>query len=97
MEDNAPDTEAAAANTNTAITSDAEARRSVAITGAPESRSTPSITAVLPSRAIRAPMRLSSWTCMKRFSKMVSTTREVPSATAFMATNCACMSVGKAG
>ena len=42
-------------------------------------------------------MRLSSGTCMKRFSKMVSTTRLLPSAMAFMAINCACMSVGKPG
>ena len=42
-------------------------------------------------------MRLSSGTCMKRFSKMVSTTRLSPSATAFIAINCACMSVGKPG
>ena len=34
---------------------------------------------------------------MKRFSKIVSTTRLLPSATAFIAINCACISVGKPG
>ena len=43
--------------------------------------------AVLPSVEISAPMRLSSGTCMKRFSKMVSITLEEPSATTFMAIN----------
>ena len=49
----------------------ADARRSVAITGAPESRSTPRTTAVCPSMSMSAPMRGSSGTCMKRFSKIV--------------------------
>ena len=44
-----------------------------------------------------APRRSSSLTCMKRFSKMVSVTRAVPSAMQFSAMNCACMSVGNSG
>ena len=53
--------------------------------------------AVLPSMRMFAPSRRSSCTCMKRFSKMVSTTVAVPSATASSAMNCACMSVAKPG
>ena len=49
------------------------------------------------STVMRAPRRLISGMCMKRFSKMVSVTRLVPSATALRARNCACMSVGKPG
>ena len=44
-----------------------------------------------------APMRLSSPTCMKRFSKMFSVTTEVPSACVMRAMYWACMSVGKPG
>ncbi|MNY49937.1 hypothetical protein D3C86_1854080 [compost metagenome] len=60
-------------------------------------RDTPVTMAVLPSIWMCAPMRCISCTCMKRFSKMVSITVPVPSATAFMEMNWACMSVGKAG
>ncbi len=83
--------------TSPAMTRLAEARRSVAITMAPVRRSTPCTSAVLPSISIFAPSRPSSCTCMKRFSKMVSVTNASPSATAFSAMNCACMSVGKPG
>ncbi len=55
------------------------------------------IAVVLPSSTMFAPRRLISGTCMKRFSKIVSVTRLVPSAIAFIARNCACMSVGNAG
>ena len=44
-----------------------------------------------------APMRLSSWTCMKRFSKMFSVMVVAPSAWVARAMNWACMSVGKPG
>jgi len=44
-----------------------------------------------------APMRMSSWTCMKRFSKMFSVTVLVPSAWVARAMYWACMSVGKPG
>ena len=80
-----------------AITRLAEARRSVAITVAPDSAGTPCTMAVLPSMRMLAPSRRSSCTCMKRFSKMVSTMVLVPSATASSAMNCACMSVAKPG
>ncbi len=80
-----------------AITRLADARRSVAITFAPDSWSTPVTSAVLPSTVMCAPSRFSSCTCMKRFSKIVSTTCAVPLAIVFSAMNCACMSVGNAG
>ena len=44
-----------------------------------------------------APMRISSCTCMKRFSKMFSVTMVVPSACVASAMYWACMSVGKPG
>jgi hypothetical protein len=79
------------------MTSDALARRSVAMTCAPE-RGWPPITwAVWPSTSMSAPMRRSSGTCMKRFSKMVSTMHEVPCARHMSTMNWACMSVGKPG
>jgi hypothetical protein len=53
--------------------------------------------ALLPWKLMRAPMRISSGTCMKRFSKMVSVIIEAPSATVISAMNCACMSVAKPG
>ena len=80
-----------------ASTSEAEARRSEAMTGAPVSPATPRTTAVRPSREMRAPMRPSSGTCMKRFSKMVSLTTPVPLARHISAMIWACMSVGKPG
>ena len=74
-----------------------EARRSVAITSAGFNFSTPRQIAVLPSISPFAPIRLSSGMCIKRFSKMVSVMRLVPSAIAFNKVNCACISVGKPG
>ena len=62
-----------------ASTSAAEARRSLAMTEAPVNRHGPSTTAQRPSRRIFAPMRPSSATCWKRFSKTVSVTVETPS------------------
>src|SRR5664280_859256 len=67
------------------------------LTGAPVRCLTPSMVAVSPSRWICAPSRTSSWTCMKRFSKMVSVMREVPPARVINAISCACKSVGKPG
>ena len=67
------------------------------MTGAADSWSMPRMNAVWPSRLISAPMRCSSRTCWKRFSKIVSVIVPVPSATALSAQNCACMSVGNAG
>jgi hypothetical protein len=67
--------------TRPAMTRLADARRSVAITVAPDSCGTPSTTATLPSTWMVAPSRTSSFTCMKRFSKMVSVTAAVPCAT----------------
>ncbi len=61
-----------------ASTNEALARRSVAITVVPERRSTPWTTAWPPSTRISAPSRLSSATCMKRFSKIFSVTTEAP-------------------
>jgi hypothetical protein len=57
----------------------------------------PRQTATLASMRMSAPMRWSSSTCMKRFSKTVSVTMPTPSAMLFRAQNWACMSVGKAG
>jgi hypothetical protein len=42
-------------------------------------------------------MRISSCACMKRFSKMVSVTMEMPSACVISAMYCACRSVAKPG
>jgi len=69
----------------------------VAITGAPLRRGTPRTTAVLPRTRISAPMRSSSFTCMKRFSKMVSVMTLCPAANAMRAMIWACMSVAKPG
>ena len=55
------------------------------------------MTAVEPSVSMRAPIRSSSATCMKRFSKIVSVTRDWPSARPSSVMTCACMSVGKPG
>ena len=60
------------------MTSDTEARKSVAMTCAPRKPLTPVTSAVSPLRSILAPSRASSCTCMKRFSKMVSRTSDVP-------------------
>ena len=73
------------------------ARRSVAITGAPFSLSTPVTVAVPPCTSMRAPIRISSGACMKRFSKMCSSSRLTPSARVRSAIICACRSVGKPG
>ena len=53
--------------------------------------------AIAPSASIRAPIRASSATCMNRFSKIVSVTRDWPSASPSSVITCACMSVGKPG
>ncbi len=73
------------------------ARRSEAMTGAPERRGTPRTIATLLWTEMSAPMRCSSLTCMKRFSKIVSVIRLWPSARVISAMNCACMSVAKPG
>ena len=65
--------------------------------GGLESGVLPRTVAVRPSTVMFAPMRLSSCTCMKRFSKMFSVTVVVPSAWVARAMNWACMSVGKPG
>ena len=49
------------------------------------------------ARRSRAPMRISSGACMKRFSKIVSSSTLVPSAVHSSAIICACRSVGKPG
>ena len=54
-------------------------------------------TAISPSTLISAPMRASSGTCMKRFSKIVSRMCETPLAVAIDAMNCAWRSVGNPG
>ena len=51
----------------------------------------------LPSIWMRAPRRTSSFTCMKRFSKIVSVTLLAPCEMQLSAMNWACMSVGKPG
>ena len=58
---------------------------------------TPLIIAVRPLTVMSAPIRASSGTCIKRFSKMVSVMDEVPSAMLSNVISCACMSVGKPG
>ncbi len=83
--------------TSAARTSDAEARRSDASTAAALSEVFPRTTARRPSILMLAPMRTSSWACMKRFSKIFSVITDVPSACVARAMNCACMSVGKPG
>ena len=92
-----PLVDARSASRAPAITSAAEARRSEAMTGAPFRPGCPSMIAVWPSTVMCAPMRCISCTCIRRFSKMVSVMVDVPSATVFMAVNCACISVGKPG
>ena len=79
------------------MTSDTEARKSVAMTGAPVSRGTPRTSAEAPWTLMLAPIRTSSGTCMKRFSKIVSVIIEAPSAVAISAMICACRSVGNPG
>src|SRR5579885_1271047 len=83
--------------TSAASTSEAEARRSEHITAAAESGDLPRTVALRPSTLMFAPMRTSSSTCIKRFSKMFSVMTEVPSACVASAIYCACMSVGKPG
>ena len=68
--------------------------RSSQATGAPITRATPVTCAARPERAMSAPMRCSSGTCMKRFSKTRSVTTLEPEARASTAISCACMSVG---
>ena len=55
------------------------------------------MTETFPSTLMFEPMRASSSTYLKRFSKMDSVTTEVPSARARVTDICGCMSVGKPG
>ncbi len=80
-----------------AITSAAPARRSGALTLAPVSFFTPSMIAELPSTLIQAPIRESSSAYLKRFSKILSVTILVPSASARVTAICGCISVGYPG
>src|ERR1022692_4806435 len=80
-----------------AKTSDALARRSEAMTPAPVRSDGPATMACRPSSRILAPMRASSCACMKRFSKMVSTTMAMPCACVIRAMYCACRSVANPG
>ena len=66
----------------------APARKSVARTSQPVSWLGPSTTALRPSVVILAPIRLSSTTCIKRFSKTVSVTLLRPSAITIIAIIC---------
>ncbi len=61
-----------------ASTKAALARKSEAITGAPFRAETPRIVATRPLTCISAPMRTSSGTCIKRFSKILSSITEFP-------------------
>ena len=79
------------------MTSAAEARRSLAITRAPVRREGPSTTAQRPSSRIFAPMRTSSATCWKRFSKIVSVIVATPSSPVENAIHWAWRSVGNPG
>ena len=63
----------------------------------PSALGTPRTSAEAPCTVMLAPMRISSGTCMKRFSKIVSVIIEAPSAIAISAMTCACRSVGKPG
>lgn len=56
-----------------------------------------SIVAAPPARETIAPIRRSSGTCMKRFSKIVSLSRQTPPACVISTMYCACRSVGKPG
>ena len=68
-----------------------------ALTTAPDSFGIPRTTAIRPSTVTSAPMRTSSSTSLKRLSKIVSLTIEVPSAVHNIAKNMDCASVGKPG
>ena len=57
----------------------------------------PRTMAVWPETLICAPIRMSSSTCIKRFSKMLSSTTLAPSAKHMSAISWACISVGKPG
>src|SRR6202011_1737291 len=83
--------------TRAARTSEADARRSEHMTAADWSEDLPRTVAVRPETVMLAPMRLSSPTCMKRFSKMFSVMEVVPSVWVARAMYWACMSVGKPG
>ena len=67
------------------------------MTLAPERGLPPLTWAVWPSTSMSAPMRPSSGTCMKRFSKIFSSMRLTPLAIVIRTMNWACMSVGKPG
>ena len=79
------------------MTRAAPARRSGASTCAPVSFFTPVMIAVLPSTLMRPPIRASSSTYLKRFSKILSVTTLVPSASASVTVICGCISVGNPG
>ena len=64
---------------------------------APVSLFTPSIIAELPSTLIQAPILESSSAYLKRFSKILSVTMLVPSASARVTAICGCISVGYPG
>ena len=80
-----------------AITRAAPALKSGALTLAPVYFSTPVIIAILLSTFTCAPIRVSSSTYLKRFSKILSVTVLVPSANAKSTDICGCISVGKPG
>ncbi len=80
-----------------ASTRAAAPRKSEAITGAARNSFTPRTSAEEAVILISAPIRASSETCMNRFSKIVSSTKDEPSAILINAMNCACISVGKPG
>ena len=68
-----------------------------AITPAPVRRLRPAMIAWRPSSRMLAPMRINSCACMKRFSKIVSVTIEMPSACVMRAMYCAWRSVANPG
>ena len=80
-----------------AITRAAPARRSGALTLAPVSFFTPSIIAEFPSTLMFAPIRESSSAYLNLFSKILSVTILVPSASARVTAICGCISVGYPG
>ena len=80
-----------------AMESAAPARRSGAHSWAPCSSFTPLMIATLPSTVMLVPIRFSSSTYLKRFSKIVSVTVLPPFAVLRMTVICGCISVGKPG
>ena len=80
-----------------AITNAAPARKSGALTLAPVYSLIPRMIAILLSTLILAPIRESSSTYLKRFSKILSVTVLVPSAMPRTTVICGCISVGNPG